>query len=266
MNPQALTNSKQSFNEKFSSEISSINKLENQNKNGFKIKKEYRNEDGLHPTGILKSSIQDLITPVVQISYNQIKNAKSKDEHLKLNSQRTVSSKQNHKIELMKTVSSLNRALSRKSKSGARSELKSECPNKGSFLSLNPSTSFHHQIHLDDENEWELDERIADIPVCASVNVSRIENYFPSKRSVSEVSKSIAHAISVSKKPQGIMMKNKEKHKIRNPLFPTLNEVKTVSLHELSWSTKSGGQSSARPGLKNSMNKILLNSKGKFGF
>lgn len=251
---------KQSFKDKPSFGLGGTQQFENQNKYGFRIKKENGYSDGTPSNNMIKNSIQDIITPVVQISYNQIKNAKSKGDAFSAMSQRAFSSKQQTKIDLMKTVSSLNRALTRKSKSGIRSE----SGNKSSFLSLNPSTSFQHHINLDDDNEGELDERIGAVPLSSSVNVSRIESNFPSKRSVSEMSKSIAHAISVSKAPKVIANKSKEKYLVKNQTISGLNEIKTVSLHEHSGSTKSGGQGSAIPVLRSDINGALPNNIGKF--
>lgn len=64
----------------------------------------------------------------------------------------------------MKTVSSLNRALSKRSKDAARdSKVKSKGDHKNSFLSINQSTSFQNCMNSDDENEDELDERIGSV-------------------------------------------------------------------------------------------------------
>ena len=159
----------------------------------------------------------------------------------------------------MKTVCSLNRALSRKSKSGIRSE----SGNKGSFMSHNPSTSFQHHINLNDDNESELDERIGSIPACSSMNVSRTDDEHMNKRSMSEMSKSIAHAISVSKAPKAIPSKSKDTKKYTHQGMKMLSEVKTVSLHDNTGSTKSSGQTCSRPMFRTAKNGTLSSNNGK---
>lgn len=179
-------------------------------------------------------------------------------------------------MDLLKTVNTLNRALSRKSKSGVRVDSANNSANKGSFLSLkesremrllhisskNPSTSFQHQINLDydDDDEDEIDERNPGNLVLTSVNTLS-DSQTNGKRCVSEMQKSIAHKISISKPTHAIGSKGRDKYKNKNQAFTTLNGIKTVSLHELTGSTKSGGQSSARPVFKQGYNGLLSNSK-----
>jgi len=224
------------FNEKFNANLDSLDKTENEFKMSFSNKKNSRYDENTPTTNFVKNSIQDIITPVVQISYNQIKNAKSKGETIENKIQRTLSSKQNSKIDIIQTVNTLNRALSRKSKSGSRGDILARSEN----ISSNTDN-----LNYDDEDDG-TDERIPDGDILNQVSIPITDSQH-GKRSMSEVQKSIAHTISVSKVPHVIGCQGKDRHRNHYQGFTILNGIKTVSLNELTGSTKSGGQSSGRP-------------------
>ena len=158
-------------------------------------------------SNIVKNSIQGIITPVVQISYNQIKNV---SESNKINGNliwNPISSQRSNRVDLLQTANNLNKTLSRKAKSDARIGSTERASNKISFalikerrneaalnfnggLPTNASTSFQHHLNLDEE-DYEIDEHYPGEDLLKDENNSINKSAQYCKRSMSEMQKSI---------------------------------------------------------------------------
>lgn len=239
----------------------------------------FRSDEQTFTSCQMKSSIQGIITPVVQISYNQIKSAKDEGGFSeKANSalHKPISSQRSHKIDIMQTVNSLNKALSRKANNAKRVASLNRSLNKGSFVSekvpeggrspknllaknRNPSTSFQQNLNTDVDEEL-VDEHMPGESILKnranSINMTLTYN----KRSMSEMQKSVGSTISVTRAPP--ITSKWVRDKSKNQIFKTLNGIKTVSLNDLTGSTNSGGQSSGRYGLRSSEKGVLTSHSG----
>lgn len=92
---------------------------------GVRSSKTPKTEELSFSTNIVKNSIQGIITPVVQISYSQIKNIKDSGGSIEKGNYKPgqpLSSQRSNRLDLLQTVTSLNKALSRKARSDARVE------------------------------------------------------------------------------------------------------------------------------------------------
>ena len=275
-----IKQSPQIFIERFNKNLESIEHLENESKkNRNRVSKQPRSEDPSFTPNLVKSSLQGIITPVVQISYNQIKNVKDNRDSAEKDSTKgykPIYSHRSNRVDLSHTVHSLNSVMSRKAKSDRRDDSFDRSVNKGSFISTkeapsgrspqvppvlpdNPSTSFQQQLNTEYDEDG-TDEHYPGESLLKnranSINTSIQYN----KRSMSEMQKSLAPNISISKATH--VTSNRFRDKNKNQIFATLNGIKTVSLNGLTGSTKSGGQSSARQIFKNSHNGVLSSYSG----
>jgi hypothetical protein len=254
----------QPFKERDWKSIEDIDQIESgSNKKNGRTAKYFRSDEQTFTSCQMKSSIQGIITPVVQISYNQIKSAKDEggfSEKATSALRNPTFSQRSHRIDIMQTVNSLNRALSRKAKNGKRVASLNRSLNKGSFVSekiheggkspkillmnsQDPSTSFQQNLNTIDDEEL-IDEHIPGESILKnranSIHVTMTYN----KRSMSEMQKSIGSTISITRATP--ITSNWVKDKSKNQIFKTLNGIKTVSLNDLTGSTNSGDQSSGR--------------------
>jgi hypothetical protein len=129
-------------NQKYSKQDES-ERTENGNKRFHRVSKYARNDDQNNGASIAKSGIQGLITPVVQISYNQIK---SEQAYSDLNQRdewynSKAYSHRSTRIDVFQTASSLNNALGKKERIKSRIESERRSYNKGSFISAKELTS-----------------------------------------------------------------------------------------------------------------------------
>jgi hypothetical protein len=110
-------------------------RTENGNRRFHRVSKYARNDDQNNGSSIAKSGIQGLITPVVQISYNQIK---SEQAYIDLNQVQDYNSKayshRSTRINVFQTANSLNNALGQKERVKSRIESERRSYNKGSFI------------------------------------------------------------------------------------------------------------------------------------
>jgi hypothetical protein len=122
-------------NQKYSKQNGS-ERTENGNRRFQRVSKYARNDDQSNGNCIAKSGLQGLITPVVQISYNQIK---SEQAYIDLNHVEEYNSKsyshRSTRIDVFQTASSLNNALGQKERAKSRIESERRSYNKGSFIS-----------------------------------------------------------------------------------------------------------------------------------
>ena len=94
------------------SSIRSMEPIEiNWNKSRVKSSKSTKAEDVGFLSGIIKQSIHEIITPVVQISYNQIKNSKSSHDfnQLKFKSAQSLSRERSNLSELLQKANRLSK-------------------------------------------------------------------------------------------------------------------------------------------------------------
>lgn len=264
--------------DRFGKHLETLENIEKQNrKKSGRILKYPNSEDYSLPLHNVKNSIQGIITPVVQISYNQIKSDRGiwDSSEKSKNSSQLLYSQRANRIDILQTVNSLNRALSRKANSEIRTRSLDRSLNKGSFISnkeakfdqtlkvtsIKPnetSTSFQHNPNIDYYEE-EIDERSPGETILKNRANSINESIQYNKRSMSEMQKEIKPTISISKAPP--VPNNRFKDKNKNQILTTLNGIKTVSLNDLTGSTKSGGQNSSR-GIKGANNTLLSSYSG----
>jgi len=173
-----------------------------------------RAEDQNQIQSISKSGIQGIITPVVQISYNQIKSEKGKLENTMnyldpiakpLHSQRGI------RLDLMQSIG--NKDSQRNKEDGLRTESDHLSYNKRSFVSMkegldsktprllssrkdNTSTSFQQNLNIDEDG---VDECSPGENILNNRANSVNESVHYNKRSMSEMQKSIGHTIVISK-------------------------------------------------------------------
>lgn len=217
---------------------------------------------------ISKGGIQGIITPVVQISYNQIKSGKNMFTHSEI-FKKSLHSQRGVRLDLIQPYGHKN--ITNKRKSVLRVESKQKSYNQRSFVSSNEahnnkspklltiksgnhSCSIQPTLHQGDTEEDGVDECITGEDILNNRANSVNESVKYNKRLMSEMQKRIKKTTIPNKAPKSLFNKFKERNK--NQMFWNLNGVKTVSLNNLTETTISGDYSNAKP--KFNMNKMPI--------
>jgi len=267
-----------SFKERFGKKLQNEELSEwDKRKRLTKTPKYSRVDDQNFTVSQTKSSIQELITPVVQISYNQIKSSKVEKDQSNLGSvKQGLSTHRFNQREIMQTVSNLNKVLNQKVASSA----KSESLNKSSFVSeqcsvirktpqvqpmkkILASSSFHQNLNTDIDDEWTDEHNPGENFLKNRANTihATVSN---NKRSMSEMQKSASPSIYIARAAPNASNRFKDRNK--NGIFKTLNAVKTVSLNDLSGSTKSGGPSNSKARYFHRAKAVVSSYNGNLSF
>ncbi|CAI2359294.1 unnamed protein product [Moneuplotes crassus] len=202
-------------------------------------------EDQKSIQSISKGGIQGIITPVVQISYNQIKSGKdvigrgsksSEAAHKPLNSQRGI------RLDLLHNFGGKGvRTESEKRKKGSfMSNLETLANKTPKLLSKKPDTHkalFKPNFNLDDNPDDGVDECMPGESTLSNRANSVNESFQMTKRTLSSMQKSCDLKVVVNKPSSKIF--NRFKDKVKNSTSTTLNAVKIVSINNLTDSTKS---------------------------
>lgn len=294
-----FNHNQRSFKQKQLDNAEILEEIKNEYKNcRVKSSKANKPDEVWFSSIVLKNSIQGIITPVVQISYNQIKNLPESTQNNPNLAFNPIMSQRSNREEVLQNANNLNKTLSRKAKSDARIVSTDRSNNKISFalikerrneatlnfnggLPTNASTSYQHNLNLDEDDE--IDEHYPGEDLLKDENNSINKSAQYCKRSMSEMQKSIINlskqsvkfwvnfdidsqtslgkTISLSKATYIISNKLVDK-KSKSNFNTKSNAIKTVSLNELSLSTKSWGLNSARQLKQNNSNDLTASPNG----
>lgn len=257
---------------RFQEKLESLNQIEEDlKKKPARYSKYRKSDDPSYPSSGVKNSIQGLITPVVQISYNQIKSVNDSTNSFDKRDYKNYKpaySQRSNRLDVMNSANSLSHTLSRKSKKDVREFSLDRSLNKGSFVSAKeatsinppqfnsikpnkPSTSFQQNIKGRYEED-DTDEHYPGETLPAHKNNPINNSIQHTKRSMSEMQKHVRRSVGSNIAPFSLVNKIREKNK--NQPFTTLNGIKTVSLNDFTVSTNSGGNSSAKQYMLKSQN------------
>ncbi|CAI2358754.1 unnamed protein product [Moneuplotes crassus] len=221
--------------------------------------------------GISKGPFQGIITPVVQISYNQIRS--EKEILIKHSSQpekqNKASLKSQHEVPTYKQPKLMSDQHKREYEGFLGFKiLKDEKRNSGDWLGHGIDRAVKEIKEIDEEVSDGVDECMPGENMLTNRANSVNESFQMNKRSLSEMRRSCEVKVVVNKPSCGVFSKLKDRNK--NQMLTTLNAVKVVSINNLTDSTKSGERSntgrgvSGRKGISSDIN-IKLNPTPESG-